>query len=223
MPSAADYINRERFDFRKANYLKNNFSGSTAPTDPAIGTRWHNSTTGKLDVWNGSAWVSCAGSATDFPVGAILFWLPGYFAAAGNVGIVPVLSLNTVAAANAYLNSLGWYVCNGAAVNVPGSLVWNAASRYLPNLTDSRFIMGSTAAGATGGSNTMDHTHTMTWGTITSGQAVPTETAMNTGGYTCMVAAHTHTLAPDPSTSGLTSDTENRPLYLSGFYIVRVA
>jgi len=100
------------------------------------------------------------------PVGVILPWVSGYFTAGSNTGHTPVLaSADTIAAANAYLNPIGYYVCDGSAVNVTGSPVWNAAGRYIPNLTDSRFLMGSTSvsAAANGGSNVMaDHKHANT-------------------------------------------------------------
>jgi hypothetical protein len=100
------------------------------------------------------------------PVGAILPWVSGYFTASTNTGHTPILaSADTIAAANSYLNTLGYYVCDGSALNIPDSPVWNAAGRYLPNLTDSRFLMGSTTIGvaANGGSNTMaDHKHANT-------------------------------------------------------------
>jgi hypothetical protein len=101
-------------------------------------------------------------------VGTILPWVSGYFtfASGTNTGHTPILaSADTVAAANTYLNPLGYYICDGSAVNVTGSPIWNAAGRYIPNLTDSRFLMGSTTIGAiaNGGSNTMaDHKHANT-------------------------------------------------------------
>ena len=100
------------------------------------------------------------------PIGVIMPWVSGYFTAGTNTGHTPILaSADTIAAANAYLNAQGYYVCDGSALNIPDSPVWNAAGRYLPNLTDSRFLMGSTAVGsaANGGSNVMaDHKHANT-------------------------------------------------------------
>jgi len=94
------------------------------------------------------------------PVGTIVAWNPGYFTNSSNSGYNFVLpAANTIAAANTYLNPMGWYVCNGAAVNVANSLIFNAASRYLPYLTDQRFLMGFTSVGSSGSSNT--HTHTV--------------------------------------------------------------
>lgn len=113
------------------------------------------------------------------PVGTIVAWVGGYFGDYYNGSYTSVLSADTIAAANSYLNPQGWYVCNGAMVNKATSPIWNAATRHLPNLTDDRFLMGSTAVSATafGGSNTLtDHTHALS-------------------GSVAAEAAHTHSIA----------------------------
>jgi hypothetical protein len=93
------------------------------------------------------------------PVGTILPVVPGYFTNGSNAGYTYRLgTANTIAAINALYNPYGFYVCNGAALNLATSPIFNGASRYLPNLTDDRFLMGDTAAGAIGGAAT--HTHT---------------------------------------------------------------
>jgi len=94
------------------------------------------------------------------PVGAIVAFIGGYFGASGNGSFINVIG-NTVADVNTRLNSKGWYVCDGTALNLPASPIFNGVGRYLPNLTDSRFIQGSTSAGDVGGSNTTAHTHTI--------------------------------------------------------------
>lgn len=99
------------------------------------------------------------------PAGTIVAWTGGYFGSGGTTGYTPVLSLDSVAAANAYLNPRGWYICNGAALNLSDSPIWNAPNRYLPNISDERFLMGSTtiSSSAVGGSNKMlEHTHSLT-------------------------------------------------------------
>ena len=189
------------------------------------------------------------------PVGAIMPWVPGYFGDGSNGSYTNVLpSANTAAAGNTYLNPLGYYVCNGAALNDSGSPIFNGASRYLPNLTDDRFLMGATTAGGTGGSSTMAHTHgyahTHEGGsqTLTTAQ-VPalnlqlnvsnnaagtgTNAARGTGVNDATVnvtnhspsgSSHSHgtTVSQSASTTDGASNTENRPLYLSCFYIMRV-
>lgn len=94
------------------------------------------------------------------PVGAIVAFIGGYFGTSGNGSFTNVIG-NTVANVNTLLNPKGWYVCDGTALNLPTSPIFNGVGRYLPNLTDSRFIMGSTSAGGVGGSNTTEHTHTI--------------------------------------------------------------
>ena len=175
------------------------------------------------------------------PVGSIIAYVPGYFTNGSNGGFTyRMVSANTVAAVNALLNPSGWYVCNGAALNDAGSGIFNGAGRYLPNLTDDRFFMGDTVAGGVGGSSTMAHTHTTGDHTLTideipshrhSYNAVATNTSnpwtiaqtgnfsipssQNTG-YTGGGGAHNH------GPTGGASNTENRPSYLSCFYIMRV-
>ena len=98
------------------------------------------------------------------PAGSIVPWIGGYFGDGSNGSYTDVLlGGNSVALANAYLNADNWYVCNGAALNT-GSGIFNGASRYLPNLTDSRFIMGDTTAGGIGGAASNAHTHSHSHG-----------------------------------------------------------
>jgi len=92
------------------------------------------------------------------PVGSIMAWIGGYFADGSNGTFTNVLG-NTIADVNTYLNGKGWYVCDGAALNLSTSAIFNGANRYLPNLTDDRFIMGDTVAGGIGGANSSAHTH----------------------------------------------------------------
>ena len=92
------------------------------------------------------------------PIGTIVAWSGVYLTGPNNDGVVNVLG-NTIADANAYLNPDGWYVCDGSMLNVPGSAKYDGDGRYLPLLTDSRFVLGSTGSGTTGGSNTTSHVH----------------------------------------------------------------
>jgi len=80
------------------------------------------------------------------PVGSIVAWNPGYYLDGLNGTFVNAdfLPLNTVAGANSYLNTKGYYVADGSTPGITGSLIWNAAGRHLPNLTDDRFLMGTT-------------------------------------------------------------------------------
>lgn len=104
---------------------------------------------GELATFRGGV----AGPGT-IPVGSIFAWVGGYFQNGSNGTFTNVLG-NTVANANTYLNTSGIYVCDGAALNDAASPIFNGAGRYLPNLTDSRFLMGSTSAGSIGGSTSV--------------------------------------------------------------------
>lgn len=81
------------------------------------------------------------------PIGTIVAWLPGYFADGSN-GTYTAVSIGLPDE---------WKECTGAALNDANSLIYNGAGRYLPNLTDDRFLMGDIAAsaGGIGGSNTI--------------------------------------------------------------------
>ena len=180
------------------------------------------------------------------PIGTISAWMPGYFTNNSNGSFARVLGAdNTAAAANTYLNSSGWYVCDGSACNVTGSLVFSASGRYLPNLTDSRFLSGGTVAGGIGGSNSSSHNHTTADHTLTTAQ-IPAHHHPMTGGvlnfnfYLTGPGANGNPYHPDSTLDwntlnntggggahnhGNTSDasaTENRPSYLSCFYIIKV-
>lgn len=133
-----------------------------APADE--GRFWYNHTLATYGFWDGSAiqTLSVVGH-THFglvPPGGILGWCNGYFTDTVNGGYTLALgSANTVAGANAYLNALGFYVCDGALCSVVGSEIWNAGGRNLPNLSDDRFFQGSTTCGGSGGSSSLAHTH----------------------------------------------------------------
>jgi hypothetical protein len=86
------------------------------------------------------------------------------------------------------VDSNGFQYCDGAAINAGATM-----SGTIYNLTDERFLVGSTTAGTTGGSNTLiDHTHTDTLalsdGTLNSGSAASAGTHTHD-----TIANHTHT------------------------------
>lgn len=144
------------------------------------------------------AYVDAGGGGV--PEGTIIAWIGGYFTDSSNGGYTRVLGTdNTVAAVNALLNGDGWYVCDGAALNNANSTIFNGANRYLPNLTDDRFIMGDTLAGGTGGSSTMAHTHSVTSNVAvaTHGITQPTFTG----------ASHRHTVNPPSTVSSTPSQS----------------
>lgn len=97
------------------------------------------------------------------PVGSIVAYNPGYYSNSANSGFSLVgPSTNNAAGVNNFLNAQGYYVCDGAAVNVAGSPIWNAGGRHVPNLSNDRFLQGSSSCGSQGGSNSSAHTHQYT-------------------------------------------------------------
>lgn len=109
------------------------------------------------------------GSGAGVPIGTVLPWIGGYFIDGSNGAFTDVLG-NTIALANGYLaaNNPQFVVCDGTLLNDPESPIFNGAGRYLPNLTNNRFIMGSTAPGAIGGNNAMAHIHQIVQATFAS-------------------------------------------------------
>lgn len=121
------------------------------------------------------------------PVGSIMAYNPGYYATSTNGSFTLAgPGTNTVAGVNAFLPT-NWRVCDGTAPNISSSSIWNSNSRYLPNLTDSRFLMGSSTSGAVGGA-----------GSVTLATA-------NLPAHTHDLQNHTHTLGSHTH-SGTTSE-----------------
>ena len=177
----------------------------------------------------------------DVPIGFIGAWIAGYFTNEYNGGFTAV----TIALTDS------WKECDGSALNDPESPIYNAAGRYLPNLTDDRFLMGNTVAGEIGGNNEMPHYHTGPSHIHDQGNLVALitmEIGVNgivnfavTRSYTpntsmlCGGAAYSSSeeqtlstyVAGDTGASGTgntgpASNTQNRPKYLSCKYVQRV-
>jgi len=166
------------------------------PGTPANGMIRYNATEDSFEGYSTSGWNPIGGSpsATSgiVPVGSIIAYNPGYYTNNANAGFAVVgPAANTVADVNSFIPA-NWKVCDGAALNDAQSPIWNAAGRHLPNLTGDRFIRGSTAAGAIGGSNFLqDHTHT------SSLTAAGQTHSGNSGTVSTQSASHNHALAPD--------------------------
>lgn len=187
---------------------------------------------------DGSSWYKLGGTST--PVGTVSAFIGGYFTDGKNGGFVNVLG-NTVAAANAYLNPMGGYICDGSELNIAGSPVWNAPGRRLPNITDNRFIQGSLTGGGSGGSNTMSHVHgtsnfTLSNNYIPSHNHGSSAAASYGKAYVVGTASTSVDVAQDGSSTGYTggglahnhgntggaSVEENRPMFLEALYYIQV-
>ena len=136
-----------------------------------------------------SEWAKINDNAS--PVGSITAFIGGYFTNNVNGGFTS--SVNTAAAINALLNVAGWYVCDGAALNIAGSDYYDGSGRYLPQLTDDRFIMGDTATGGIGGSSTMSHTHVVDVTNYSSGASTIT---------TSQIPSHRHNISGHYASGG---------------------
>lgn len=224
MADAIDFVLNDILNNIKLNLIKNNYPGTATPSNPGTGTKSWDTANKVFKLYNGAAWVNAIEASDKFPIGSILFWNPGYYTDGINGGYTRVLGdTNDVAGANSYLNASGWYVGSGAAVNVAASTIWNAAGRYLPNISDDRFLMGDTIAGTTGGSSTRAHTHNFDFDSKTSdGASNWYRSPYDSGGTTIANYDHTHDWDIPSFETGVASETENRPLFLSLFAIVRV-
>jgi len=105
-----------------------------------------------------------AQSLSTVPVGHIMAWLGGYFTDSSNGNFTDVLGNP-----QAYLAPFGYRVCDGSEYENAASPIFNQPGRFLPNLTDDRFLMGSNIQGQPGGANTMStlHSHTTQDHTLT--------------------------------------------------------
>jgi hypothetical protein len=145
------------------------------------------------------------------PVGAIMAYLPGYFANGSN---------GTYTAVSMTLPD-GYVLCEGTAPNDALSPIWNSPTRYVPNISDARFLSGNTVAnrGVIGGVNTIpahsgstfaDHTHTI---------SDHTNLTHNITGYPdYIVPYHSHQWAYSEDLSRHTRswDSGNTVRYISG-------
>ncbi len=117
------------------------------------------------------------------PVGAVFAFIGGSFADGNNNTFTNRIG-NDVTAVNTLLSP--WYkVCNGAALNDASSPIFNGPGRYLPNLTDDRFLQGDLAAGVYGGNNSSSHTHTVSGHSHTTGSLALTESQIPSHTHTC--------------------------------------
>ena len=125
------------------------------------------------------------------PVGSIIPYLGGYFADGTNGTFTMIqASLNDVSSVNAVLPE-SWRVCDGAEFFDSDSTIFNIANRFLPNLTDERFVQGFNAAGSIGGDNSQSHTHDVS----SSSVAITVPGHFHTGSTSGASSNHTHTVS----------------------------
>jgi len=133
--------------------------------------------------------IAAAGA---FPIGGIIAYLPGYFTNASNLSFTPV----------SIALSGEWKVCDGSVCNDIESPIFNGSGRYLPNLSDSRFIMGSTIANAGQSGGNTDNTVALGTGNLPS----HTHTIAHTHSFSATSGndsvSHIHTRAFPRSGSG---------------------
>lgn len=189
---------------------------------------------------------------SSIPIGGIIAWLPGYFTNGSNAGFTTITS---IALPNI------WKECDGSECIDLDSPIFNIAGRYLPNLTDDRFLMGdvSGSAGGIGGSNTQthsvpahyhgmgtgadlnitasgSHSHNINLSNNPPGSGFITARGVADDGQdtTSNTATHSHAAGDFAGSIGLVTggvngnaamtsgSSENRPLYLSVRYIIRI-
>lgn len=174
---------------------------ASAPTPTSLGLMYIDTGTGKPLWFNGTLWRTfaaeedIASSATQPPVGSIVAYNPGYYGDGANGTFTRVgPASNNAAGVNAYLPA-NWRVCDGSALNDSGSPIFNGSGRFLPNLTDDRFLMGDTAAGTAGGSNSSAHTHSVTSNVAVAAHSItqPVYDVSQQPAFT--VDSHTHNFA----------------------------
>jgi hypothetical protein len=108
-----------------------------------------NRTYGLIDT---SGNIYCSGDIQGgVPVGAIIAWMPGYFADGSN-GTYTGVSITL---------SSWWKECDGAALSLIESPYLGGTGHYLPNLTDDRFLMGDVSGSAGGIGGGEGHYHGM--------------------------------------------------------------
>jgi hypothetical protein len=162
------------------------------------------------------------------PVGSVLAWFGGYFAAANNAGYNLIFgSADSVTGANDYLIPMGWRVCDGGEPEDAVSPIWNTSGRKVPQINDRRFLQGSLSIVASGegtlnpdgtiqgASNTIpDHIHAVSF--TSQAESGHTHTL---GGSTSAGTQHSHNWPP-PATNqdGNWSTDSSNSVATSGGY-----
>lgn len=157
-----------------------------------------NSTTGKVKALTSDNFDSLDASdltsvPNNVPVGGIIAWLKSFTG-------TPALSGNYVE-------------CNGQVLSDAESVY---DGETIPDLNGgNRFMRGNATSGATGGAETMAHTHGVT---ATTGSPSTTQTVAGSGN-TAGRSDHTHNFSV---TSDAASNDENRPPFYNVVWIMRI-
>lgn len=101
----------------------------------------------------------------------------------GGIAKVTVLSISQ---ANATLADYGFVICNGTEYYNSTSPIYNIAGRYLPHLTDERFLRGFTAAGSDGSNDK---------GTVTASGALTLQDTVKGWGINTWVGYYVHVVS----------------------------
>jgi hypothetical protein len=176
------------------------------------------------------------------PIGSIIAWLPGYCTGSGTGAYIALNPEPTL--------PLEWVKCNGNVMPLDTDsplFNGNTPSRYAPDLTNYRFLTGSTAAnsGLFSGNND-GHSHSFSLSTPSGGEHthfIATGNSVTSYGISCAgspnnnhavvilpesqgYALHSHTVTGTVGTTayGLIGDAagSNMPKYLSVQYIMRI-
>jgi len=97
---------------------------------------------------NSEIWANFAAVNLMIPVGTVLPLIQSYFGVNNSTPTHVSVALPEI-----------WKVCDGTVPADVDSPIWNAAGRYLPDLTGDIFLMGSAVAGGVGGDNDATHKH----------------------------------------------------------------
>ena len=128
------------------------------------------------------------------PIGSIIAWFPRLYS-----------GLNTgIDVADRIQLPLNWCRCDGRDLTLDpltkDSPLINAGYKRIPNLTDDRFIMGSSLLGSVGGTNDSSHTHTYKH-----------YHPLSFSSTTSVAGTHTHSYNNWPNESGHTFEFEPGP------------
>lgn len=166
------------------------------------------------------------------PVGSIIAWLGGSFADNAN-GTFSEATINGTAMTsdaniNGFLAGYGFLQCNGQLVNESGT-PFN--TRYVPKLTDDRFLEGGSYTGAggdsvggSGGESSVTLTtaqmpvHGHSYNNFLSNGSSPTG---GVGGYYSTSCNNFRVNTGPTGNAGSGAPHENRPKYLTVHYIIR--